>query len=350
MKRILIILMTVVFNLILIKSCISQEKKVDIDGRVSMYKAYKGFHYFLNESDNSIWRFDNNLKLINKIGKNGQGPGEFTSLSRFSFLQDKIYLYGNGKISIFDLNGELLQEIKSPFATVKCFLKNENAICKDREFNRSKSGKLSISQSIQYCDSNLKKISELVKVNIEITPGYRFEALEPYIDAEYSETKNLIYVSYPLKDLTILVFDEKGKKIGKIYKKYKPIKVNNDFKKEFLNTILQAPGVPGLKDKRIAEEVIKRTHFPKFFPPLHSFYIDENGDVFVKTFQRVKGKAIFEKYGMNVKFLRQYELPEDHIDIVDAKNFTAFSYGYYYYLYIDEEGNYILHKEKLSYH
>lgn len=345
MKRILIVTMIVVLNLALIKPCIPAEKKLDIYGRVSMYKAYKGFHYFLNENENNIWRFDNNLKFINKIGKNGEGPGEFTNLSRFNFLQEKVYLYGNGKIAIFDLSGRLLEEIKSPFATVLFVLKNGNAICKDREFNQSEKGKLFISQSIQYCDNNFKNISELVKVNIEITPGYRFEALEPYIDAEYSETTNLIYVSDPQRDQLLLIFDEEGKKRGQIYKQYtKKMKVNKEFKEKFLNAILQDPRV---KDKRIAEQVIKTTHFPKFFPPYHSFYIDEHGNIFIKTFRKIKGKTLFEKYEGKGKYLCQYELPDEYIDIANAKNFTTFSYGHYYYLYIDEEGKYILHKEKL---
>lgn len=86
----------------------------------------------------------------------------------------------------------------------------------------------------------------LAKGNIEIPTGYRFEALEPYIDAEYSETNNLICVSYPMKDLLILIFYENGKKSGEIYKPYiEKIKVDDNFKWEFLNTILQDPRVKG---------------------------------------------------------------------------------------------------------
>lgn len=148
-----------------------------------------------------------------------------------------------------------------------------------------------------------------------------------------------------MKDLLILIFYENGKKSGEIYKPYiEKIKVDDNFKWEFLNTILQDPRVKG---KRIVEEVRRTTHFPKFFPPLHSFYIDEHGDIFIKTFQEIKGKVLFYKYGSNGKYLCSYKLTDYHIDIADAKNFTAFSLGHYY-LYIDEEGNYILHKEKLN--
>lgn len=40
-------------------------------------------------------------------------------------MEDKIYIYGSGKIGIFDLNGELLMEIKRSFAMSNSFWRME---------------------------------------------------------------------------------------------------------------------------------------------------------------------------------------------------------------------------------
>jgi len=42
-----LLIFTLIFNLLCI-TCICDEKLVNIEGRVLLYKAYKGFHYFLN--------------------------------------------------------------------------------------------------------------------------------------------------------------------------------------------------------------------------------------------------------------------------------------------------------------
>jgi len=340
-----LLIFTLIFNLLCI-TCICDEKLVNIEGRVLLYKAYKGFHYFLNSHEDNIWRFDNNLKFVNKIGKRGEGPGELINLHNFNFVDNKIYLYSKGKISIFDLEGNLIQEIRNPFFSVKCILKNGNIICKNREFIRSESGKLFIMETIRYCNKNFKELFKIIENKKEITPGFRFEAIEPLIDVKYSVKNRLFYISYPIKDFLIMIFDESGKKIGCIFKKYKrKIKVTKNFKKRFFDAILNDPII---KSKEMAEEVKKLTHFPKYFPPFHSFYINEDGNIYVRTYRRVKDKVEFEKYGKLGKYICKYELPDNFINIADAQNYIAFSNNNYFYLYINNEGNYILYSEELE--
>jgi len=65
------------------------------------------------------------------------------------------------------------------------------------------------------------------------------------------------------------------------------------------------------------------------------------------SLKRDKDKVIFDKYSSKGKYLGEIKLTDKNIDIVNMKNFTAF-YNGYYYAYVNNEGKYILHKEKLG--
>lgn len=321
----------------------SNEEKVNIVGRVSMLKAYKNYLYFLNESECNIWRFDQNLKFLNKIGKKGEGPGEITFLSNFNFLEDKIYTFSRGKLLIFGLDGTLLNEAKFPVRNSSIILlRKGNMVEKIRDFSYER-GKTTI-QKIRFLDKDFNQIVEVLSEHTEISPGYEFEAIDPYIYAKYSDKNGLVYISNPARDFLIMIFDENGKLVGKISKNYEKVRVAKDFRERFLETLIEDPHVPS---KEMAKALLKKLHFPKYFPPFHSFYLDEEGYLYVRTYKRKNKKTIFEKYSPSGSFIKEYALTDEHINIVDCQNFISISEGNYYYLYENENGEYILHREKL---
>jgi hypothetical protein len=320
-----------------------EEKIVNIAGRVSMFKAYKNCFYFLNESEGNIWRFDQNLNFLNKIGKRGEGPGEIASLSNFNFLEDKIYTISRDHILFFSLDGTLLNEVKiPPLEGSILLLKNGNFLEEVRDFSYER-GKVII-QKIRFLDKNFKKIREVLDERLKITPGFVFEAIEPFIRADYSEKKGHVYVSNPSKDFLLMIFDENGNEIGKIFKEYKKIKVKEEYKEKFLETIIQDPHVTS---KEMAEAIRRQTHFPEYFPPYQCFFLDDEGNIYIRTYERKGEKTKFEKYSSDGVFIRDYYLEDRRINIVDSHLFISFEGDNYYYLYEDEKGNYIMHRRKI---
>ncbi|MCM8786421.1 MAG: 6-bladed beta-propeller [Candidatus Omnitrophica bacterium] len=320
-----------------------EEKKVDITGRISMFKAYKSCLYFLNESEGNIWRFDSNLNFLNKIGKKGEGPGEISFLSNFNFLENKIYTFSKNRLLFFTLNGELISENKFPPRNASILLlKNGNKVEKLQEFSYEK-GKV-ILYKVRFVDESFNQINEVLEEHIKIPPSYEFEAIHPYIGIKYYEKAGFVYISNPTRDFLIMIFDEYGKLMHKIQKTQKKNKISKEYKKEFSMTLIQDPRIPS---KEMADAILKQIHFPKYFPAFHSFYLDEGGNVYVRTFKRKKQKTLFEKYSPKGDFLKEYLLEDKNINIVDAHLFISFSEGNYYYLYENEKGEYILYREKL---
>ncbi len=321
-----------------------EEKIINIGGKVSMFKAYKNCLYFLNESECNIWRFDQNLKFLNKIGKKGEGPGEIPFLSDFNFLEDKIYTFSRNRLLIFNVDGTLLNEVKFPVRNSSVLLlKNGNFIEKTRDFSYEK-GK-TIIQKIRVFDKDFNQIIEILNERIEITPGYEFEAVEPYIHVKYSNKTGLIYISNPVKDFFIMIFNENGEQVSKILKKnYKRTKVTKEYKKKFSKILIDDPRITS---KEMAEAFLKRLHFPNYFFPFHSFYLDDKGDVYVRTYEKKNNKTIFERYSPKGIFIRDYLLDDKYLNIVDGHLFISFSEGNYYYLYENEKGDYILYRERL---
>jgi hypothetical protein len=70
----------------------------------ALYLSGKGYH--------SIFVLDNNFQIIRTIGRQGDGPGEF-SQAPFSFhvSENRIYSYRSGRIQVFSLEGDYLRSI-----------------------------------------------------------------------------------------------------------------------------------------------------------------------------------------------------------------------------------------------
>lgn len=320
-----------------------EENVINIVGKVSMLKAYKNCLYFLNESECSIWRFDQNLKFLNKIGKKGEGPDEIPFLSNFNFLEDKIYMFSRNRLLIFGLDGTLLNGVKFPDRNASILLlKNGNFMEKTRGFSYER-GK-TIIQKIRFLDKDFNQIIEILNERIEITPGYQFEAIDPYINVRYSDKNGLVYISNPVRDFLIMIFDENGKQVCKILKNYKRTKVTKEYKEKFSEIIIHDPHITS---KEMADAFLKQLHFSKYFSPFHSFYLDDEGNVYVRTYKRKNNKTIFEKYSPKGIFIREYLLEDKYINIVDCHLFISFSVGNYYYLYENEKGDYILYRKRL---
>lgn len=70
------------------------------------------------EVANSIFCFDMEGHFLYKIGKIGQGPGEYTRLCNIALIKDKKQLVAvdwNGKLHYYDLNGKYLKDDNIPF-------------------------------------------------------------------------------------------------------------------------------------------------------------------------------------------------------------------------------------------
>ena len=72
--------------------------------------------FLADHTINSIFRINEDFKLINQIGSAGNGPSEFNFLTKISIKNDTVYAFDEGhqRILKFTLAGQLLKSIPIP--------------------------------------------------------------------------------------------------------------------------------------------------------------------------------------------------------------------------------------------
>ena len=68
------------------------------------------------ESLQTLYRFDRQGKFLNRIGRKGQGPGEYVSPGRVSFdpVARRLYLFTNRSLQEWSLEGEYVRTLEMP--------------------------------------------------------------------------------------------------------------------------------------------------------------------------------------------------------------------------------------------
>jgi hypothetical protein len=343
-------LFILIFALIFITVSIvpAEETVLNVNGRISRIKVYKDCLYVLNATENNIWRFGENLSLINKIGQQGLGPGEISRLSDFNFIEDKIYTFSSdSRLLVFDLQGNLLNESKLPDLNGSILLlKNGKVARRTRDFSYDRWK--SIVYTVSFLDEKHNQFKKVLAEQLIIPPEYELEAVEPYIRVKYSEKAGRVFVSNPVHDYLIMIFDENGGQAGKIFKKdYDRVKASKAFQDRFLEALLNSPDKPPMMNADMIRAFFKTLHFPKYLPPFESFYLDDDGNVHVRTFKKKGQKTVFEKYSPGGRLIKEHLLDDRFVNMLDADLYIAFSESRFYYLYEDQKGEYILHSEKL---
>ncbi len=80
-------------------------------GNICKFKVINGKIYVLDDSQNSLFIFDSKGNFLNKISKQGHGPGEYLKLCDFLIDNNIIEILGYKKIIKFNLNGNYIDEI-----------------------------------------------------------------------------------------------------------------------------------------------------------------------------------------------------------------------------------------------
>jgi len=333
---------------IVICALIADETKIDISGKISGIKLYKNHLYVLNQTDNNIWKYDEKLNLVCKIGRQGQGPGEIARLSGVGFLENKIYTFAHNSLLIFDTEGNLLTESRiSGLNGSIILLKNGKIVEQKRDY--SYDGGKAIIYRIGFFDKELTNFTQLLEEKIIIPSGYELMAIEPRIDARYSEVARRVFISNPSREYVITIHDEDGHLLGKIYKKnYKKIRADASFKENFLEALMKSPDKPPTMNADMIKAFFKTLYFPKYLPAFDCFYVDDSSNVYIRTFEKKGLKTLYGKYSPYGTFIKQYFLDDRNVDMLDTDRDIAFSENKFYYIYENEKGEYIIHTELLD--
>ena len=236
--------------------------------------------------------FDRLGKYIRNIGRMGQGPGEFTQVAHLQITPNNELMVidaNSSKLSFFSLDGDYLR--RTPYLGVRAnnvrVNSNGNYFFYSVEYQSQK-----VSDSIPYAANKLELFG----------PDFNFIKLvvkDEYRNIDGAIAPPWMIIRFPSLDFAICgfseiyefqIYDLNGHLVQKISRNFDPVEIG-EYEKE----------------KR---DWTGRKGLPKYFPAFNDFSIDEDGKIYVQTFEREmeKDKFYFDVFDSEGKYIAKIPL------------------------------------------
>jgi len=280
-------------------------------------------NFYVTDSDaHRILKYDPEGKYLLSFGREGQGPGEFQSLSVTRFDKDNnLYITDlrNNRISCFDKNGKFIKQIRMSERLEDVFI-NSKGFLVAKKPGMSQEGSTQKTTSIfGLFDEKFKSLVEFYKDEIEmplpagrdvsslgqfLANGLGIMAFRPQII--YTLANNdFIYFGYPDK-YEINIYSPEGKLIRKITRDYKPIQIDQKDKECFVKIIGESLSSPIFTDD-IMEIALKKIKYRKYKPAYLGFALMENGWLAVVVDTRENEYTLFDIFDKEGKYVANFK-------------------------------------------
>lgn len=305
-------------NLILEKVSSFDTEKDDIaaTGLTDIYRFdvdSEGNIYFLippKGQGNLIYKFDRNGNFITSFGRIGQGPFEFEYPYYIRIINnDKILIIepSKRKFYIFGEDGIPIEE--TPLNQgIDNVIPLENGKYLILFWHTQDMEAKYFSLSLNLYSSKFKEIKELDRFRKFPNRRIAEKIAEKIINGiNYvfvgKQSGGNIYIGNCERGYEILVYDLEGNLLRKIRKEYKPVKVPEDYKKEYMKPFVDT-------EDSWAKSWGEKIYFPKYWYPFYSFFPDDEGRLFVMTYEEGEnpGEYIFDIFNSDGIFIARKSL------------------------------------------
>jgi hypothetical protein len=296
--------------------------------------------------ENQFLRFDKSGKFLNNQQKKGQGPGEYTYLLYYQFIDNKIYIFGSQpyKLVETDMQGNLLKETRlagsQSFRRISGFIKGKDKFwfisSSFREVINRNTGEQTLDQELAWgtLDGKIEKTGLLFPetwymVKETSKEGVRV-SLRNMVNSIFVRHQTNLYVSNTPKYLVQRVDLEKIKVIHKFNRKYTSIPYKDEKPKEEENT------------RTIGAE-------PEYFSDIQAvlFYNDQLW-IFTSTIVKDKG-VLVDVFTKDGKYIDNFYLKLPRVTTardMDRKTLTLYK-NFLFTTEEDEDGSMSVVKYKL---
>jgi len=235
-------------------------------------RADHGRVYIQDKTDIAAYSFENG-RFLRRIGRKGQGPGEFTMLGGFAVLADRIVAIDITKTLFFSIEGEYLSQISPPARIMFYpFLPvGKHFVGVPRERRDDGSVPPPIGVIYDPAGKPVKRFYEVPDILPppppppgSSLPSGQEDALMVRDYFDYVVHDNKIFVADSRKGLSISVFDETGTLLYEIRHPLERVKMSKEYR-DFAT--------------KSWPEKYWTTHkpvFPEVFPAFAAFKIDAN--------------------------------------------------------------------------
>lgn len=228
-----------------------------------------------------IFKFDRDGNFRRSFSRKGQGPGElqpdpYPSLYLMVDHRDNIAVSDsrNNKVSFFEKEGNLVNEVKIETNIFQVFpLENGNYLASISVLDAR--GEYINQNPLTLFSDKFEEIKELDRQKIP-NPIIGKKLKGTWHILSCSVSKGKIYTGFQERGYEIYVYDFAGNLLRKIKKDYKPVPVPKEHKEKFMKTF-EAP---------IFDSIRSRIYFPDSMPAYDSFFSDDDGRLFVMTYEK----------------------------------------------------------------
>jgi hypothetical protein len=242
---------------------------IDVFGVDSMGNIYL---MIMRAQANHIFKFTRDGDFVKAFGQNGNGPGELSRpLHIWVTPEDEIFVAdaGNTKLAYYGTDGEFLRErsLKSVVAITHP-LTNGNFVTFGMIMPEE--GQDYLEYPLNLCDENLEIIQALETFRLEnFRVTKRIRGTQPGFG--FATSSDRIYTVNEERGYEVYVHNLDGNLVRKIRKEFNPVKISEDAKKLALD--------------RLNEFQRQYTYFPETYPPCRSLFSDNQGRLFVVTYE-----------------------------------------------------------------
>jgi hypothetical protein len=259
-----------------------------------------GTIYALDFKDRKIKVFDDEGQFIFSFGEQGQGPGELEMPAGIHLSPANELLVEDAiarKLVYFTKEGTYIKHVS--FAERLALV---NLLLGPRGYFIGRELKLEGQKMffvVKKLDPELKPLFSLDQIEFAIPipgSGNKINIMDMLSIYQFDSSGNIYYGRN--LDYDIKVYTPEGKHVKSIQKEYDPQKVTEEDIQEMLNRI---PNIGPVNVKEMFE-------FPKIFPPYQFFTLDEDGRIFVRTWNKGinKGEFLTDVFDSEGRYIAQF--------------------------------------------
>lgn len=296
------------------------------------------------------------LTLKKRIGKDGEGPGEFkldpARTIIFTVHPDFILAESRNKIVYFDRRGDFLREKRKTPGILQTIPLGKNYALLGIVYEPE--GRNYFTVSIM--DPEFNAIKEIYRQKFFSFKG-KTHVIPDGLNLCVVDDK--LYVEESPDGFVIEVYDSSGKKLKRIEKEFSKIPVTTGDKQIAFEDLLKIPALRRAIHQQGRNQVINDLKpnlvYPEFFPPIR-YLTAARERLYVKTAVRKNGRDEFLVLDLNGRELNRLYFPAaKKVDFLvqmqgDKNYFTIHDDKYYYLKYVETEDDesWEVHVEKLA--
>jgi hypothetical protein len=249
----------------------------------------EGTIYALDFKEKKIKVFDNSGESLYAFGEEGQGPGELQMPAGIFLSPDNQLAINDAlarKMIYYTKQGKYVRDVSyatSSLALVTLLMDSRgNFLGREMKLEGQE-----MFYEISVFDPDMNPLFSLDKIGFPIPipgSGNKINLMDMTSHFLFDSVGNIYYGRN--RDYEIKIYTPEGKHMKSIRKEFQPQKITEEDKEEILSRMdnFQVAAPINLRDM---------FEFPNLFPPFQLFTLDEEGRIFVRTWEKGKEKDEF---------------------------------------------------------